>query len=82
MQKKKQSKKRWAWTEAQKRKHFTKSNMRCCSGGAPKWFCKTFRKYDKNRCKKALHELIKGADPEDFIFNPKYNESSAKWFWW
>jgi len=81
MQKKKQSKKRWAWTEAQKRKHFSK-NMRCCSGGVPKWFCKTLRKHDKIRCKKVLHDLTKGADPEDFTFNPKYNESSAKWLWW
>lgn len=80
MKKKKQSKKRWAWTEAQKRKHFPKH--RNWYSGPPNWFCKLLEKSDKSKCQKALLELKNGGDPEDFIFNPKYKGSSAKWLWW
>lgn len=81
MKKKKQSKKRWAWTEAQVRKHWS-DQRHSWSGGVPRWFCKIIDNSDKRRCQMALRELKNGGDPEDFIFNPKYNGSSAKWLWW
>ena len=80
--KKKQSKKRWAWTEAQKRKHWSVTASWRYYDSPPRWFCKIFDNHDKRRCQKALRELKNGGDPEDFIFNPKYNGSSAKWLWW
>jgi len=79
--KKKQSKKRWAWTEAQRRKHWSQSHW-SRGGGVPRWFCKIIDNGDKRRCQIALRELKNGGDSENFIFNPKYNGSSAKWLWW
>ena len=81
MKKVKQSKKRWAWTEAQKRNHWSDQKYNW-SGGVPRWFCRILDKSDKRRCQMALRELKNGADPEEFTFNPKYNNSSAKWLWW
>ena len=77
----KKSKKRWAWTETQKRKHWS-DNFRHWNGGVPRWFCRFLDNADKRRCQKALLELKNGGDPEEFIFNPKYKGSSAKWLWW
>jgi|TARA_R110000824_G_scaffold156963_2_gene330344 hypothetical protein len=81
MKKKKQSKKRWAWTEAQKRKNRTNQKYHYHGGGVPRWFCRILDNEDKRRCQRALRELKCGLDPEDFVFNPKYNGSSAKWLW-
>ena len=78
MKKVKQSKKRWAQTEYQIRKDRTTNWY----GGVPKWFCRILDNSEKRKCQKALRELKNGADPEDFVFNPKYNGSSAKWRWW
>jgi hypothetical protein len=80
MKKKKQSKKRWAWTEAQVRRHWSVNKK--WGGGVPRWFCRIIDNHDKRRCQKALRELKHGGDPEDFIFNPKYNGRSAQWLWW
>jgi hypothetical protein len=80
MKKKKQSKKRWAWTEAQVRRHW--STGKTWGSGIPRWFCRILDNHDKRRCQMALRELKNGGDPEDFVFNPKYNGSSAKWLWW
>jgi len=76
----KQSKKRWAWTEAQKRKHWSLN----CWGyeSPPNWFCKIIDNEDKRKLQIALRELENGKDPEEFIFNPRNNGSSAKWLWW
>jgi hypothetical protein len=76
--KQKQSKKRWAWTEAQKRKHWSTQFY----DAPPSWFCRIIDNEDKRRCQMALRELKNGNDPEEFIFNPKNNGSSAKWLWW
>lgn len=77
----KQSKKRWAWTEAQKRKHWSINYHGNFSGGAPKWFCKIFHNSDKRRLQKYLLEVKHGADPDDVVYNPRYNNKGAKWYW-
>lgn len=77
--KKKQSKKRWAWTEAQRRKEWSENEF--CRKSPPHWFTKILDNSDKRRLQKYLKEVKWGNDPDDVFYNPKYNNSSAKWLW-
>ena len=79
MEKIKQSKKRWAWTEAQKRKHHPFSKWSC---GAPKWYCKTFHKKYKNIAKKSLHKVKREYDPDTLDYRTHNHRNIAKWYWW
>ena len=76
----KRSKKRWAWTEAQKRKHhpFCKWNM-----NAPKWYCKTFHVKEKQKVQMELKKCKLGVDPDELNLYPRYNNRHiACWYWW
>ena len=77
----KKSKKRWAWTKAQKRKHWSLRDKRK-SSSVPKWFCKSLDKTDKNRLRSYIQKIKKGSDPDNVVYNPKYNNKGAKWLWW
>jgi hypothetical protein len=79
MEKRKQSKKRWAWTEAQRRKHQT-SNPGWYS--VPKWYCRLLNKENK-ACEKAyLKKIMKGDDPDFVELEIKNQASSAGYSWW
>ena len=78
--KKKQSKKRWAWTEAQKRKHWSLNGWRYDS--PPKWYCDVFDHTNNAIVKKAITDIKFGVDPDDVSFSPRYNNNTAKWYWW
>ena len=78
MKKVKQSKKRWAQTEYQIRKDRSKN----CYSGVPKWFCRILDNSDKRRLQMYLRKIKQGADPDEEVYNIKYNSSSAKWLWW
>ena len=78
--KQKQSKKRWAWTEAQLRK--TRSKGHYFYGGVPRWYCKTFDKQRKHKCKVALKQVMLGADPDDYYFQTQNHRHMALWYWW
>ena len=80
MKKVKQSKKRWAWTEAQKRKHWTQNHWTYDS--PPKWCCDKFDNANNTIVKKALKDIKFGMEPDDVEFGEKFVNNSAKWYWW
>lgn len=80
--KKKQSKKRWAWTEAQKRKHWSLNDGSGWSIGPPSWYCRPYHRSNKVREKVYLHKIMKGLDPDELVLNPKHHHRSAGWDWW
>lgn len=80
MKKVKQSKKRWAWTKAQKRK---------CTPGryskwltVPRWYRRQLHKENKAVEKRALSKLKKGYEEDEIDFGPKHQQSSAGYSWW
>jgi len=79
MKKKKQSKKRWAWTKAQVRKQW-RTHTRY--GSPPKWYRDTFDHSNNMKIKKELYDIKNGVDPDDLSFAPRYHNNSAKWYWW
>ncbi len=81
MKKVKQSKKRWAWTEAQKRKHRTCGWTRYGSG-VPKWFCREFSQKWKNSCNANLKKVKLGEDPDNLYFYTHNHKNIAKGYWW
>jgi len=78
----KKSKRKWARTEAKKRKDWSINHTSYYSGGAPKWFCKIFHNSDKRRLQKYLSDIEKGADPDEVFYNPRYNNKGANWYWY
>lgn len=80
MKKEKQSKKRWAWTEAQKRKHFS---ARCWNDKTPpSWYCNVYNRKNRNKSKRTLYKVINGWDIDYLDFSPQYHHRCAGWFWW
>ena len=76
MEKKKQSKKRWAWTEAQKRKSYNHDYWYT----PPKWFRKDY--HAGNRAyERSLLNKIKNGEYSDSYITTKFHSSSAKWDW-
>lgn len=78
MNKKKQSKKRWAWTEAQKRKDQSSS-----SGwqSVPTFICRIEHRENKTYVKKYLHKIKLGFDPDYEEIKIKNQDSSAGYNW-
>lgn len=79
MKKVKQSKKRWAWTEAQRRKHQT-SNPGWYS--VPKWYCRLLHKENKSCERTYIDKIMKGEDPYIIELKIKNQRSSAGYDWW
>jgi len=81
MKKVKQSKKRWARTEAQGRKDYYCSWHRR-RYHIPAWFMKTFNDANEVFVKRALHDIERGVDPEDVFIKTRYRaKASAAWWW-
>jgi hypothetical protein len=79
MEKTKQRKKYWAWTEAQKRR---KTKGRYWNRIAPRWYRREFDVKTKTKVKKALHQIVLGYDEDDVDFSRAYHQSCANWYWW
>lgn len=79
MKKQKQSKKRWAWTEAQLRKDQSNS-----SGwySVPSWICRIEHRENRTYVKKYLHKIKLGCDPDFEEIKIKNQSSSAGYNWW
>lgn len=78
MKKVKQSKKRWAWTESQKRNHYSLKHQ----DSVPNWFCKFEHKENKTYVKRYLHKVKNGYDVDYLELKIKNQDSSAGWNWW
>jgi len=78
MKKIKQSKKRWAWTEAQKRKHWSDKRF----GSVPKYFCKNLHKENKTCEKEYLQKIKRGFDSDLLELKIKNQQSSAGYIYW
>ena len=81
MKKKKQSKKKWAWTEAQKRKHWS-LNLPSWSRGPTREFIVEYHRANRAYEKAMINKIINGYLDEDSYIGIKYHPSCAKWFWW
>lgn len=77
--KKKQSKKRWAWTKAQRRRH---QNYKTGSNSPPSWICRVEHRENKTYVKKFLHKVINGYDADFLNIKIKNQDSSAGYNWW
>jgi hypothetical protein len=81
MKKVKQSKKRWAWTEAQKRK--SRNSYHHWPKSAPSWYCKEYDNREKTFAKNQLHKVLRGYHPDDLSLWKRYSHRySATWMWW
>ena len=79
MKKVKQSKKRWAWTEAQKRKKWSLLRGRM---GPPSWYCKFYHIENKTGEKQFIHKIKNGFDADYLEMKIKNQSSSAGYSWW
>jgi hypothetical protein len=78
MKKVKQSKKRWAWTESQKRKHYSLKRYE----SVPKMFIRFEHKENKTYEKIYLHKVKNGYDVDYLELKIKNQVSSAGYNWW
>jgi len=79
MKKIKQSKKQWAWTEAQKRNHFGGRNR--WAQNMPKSFYRQFPLYKEKESKRAIFEIMRGVFPDDVDFGTD-RKRLKPWYWW
>ena len=76
MKKKKQSKKRWAWTEKQRRSHFSRSRW----DSIPSWYTRYLHRENKTLEKMAIHKYMRGNFEKDVVI--KNQRSSTGYSWW
>lgn len=81
MEKRKQSKKRWARTEAQGRNDYHNHWIKR-RNYIPKWFLKTFSDANERKVKMAMHDINSGVEPEDVFFTIRYRVKSTAAWWW
>lgn len=80
MQKKKQSKKRWAWTKAQLRKRGLYKSFSYWYV-PPKDFRASYHRANRAFEKAMLNKIMNGYIDEDSYIGTKHHPSSAKWDW-
>lgn len=73
------TKKRWSWTEAQRRRH-TPGRYHYWSN-VPSDFVRQFNKANRTKEKVSMHEFIRGGDPDFIDFSPKYPKRCAGWIY-
>ena len=82
MKKVKQSKKRWARTEAQGRSDHYINSWNSRRYHIPSWFIKSFTDSNETIIRKAMHDINSGVDPEDVFIKTRYRaKCSAAWWW-
>ena len=82
MKKVKQSKKRWARTEAQGRRDYYCQSWHYRRYHIPKWFIESFGEAYEAKVKKSMHDINSGVDPEDVFITNRYRaKCSAAWWW-
>lgn len=77
MEKKKQSKKRWAWTEAQIRRYWSRGSWYT----PPAWFRREYHAANRAFEKAMLNKIKNGYLDNDSYIGTKHHSSSAKWDW-
>lgn len=82
MKKVKQSKKRWAWTESQKRRKSCEKYRSCSWGSVPAFFRRDLNKQTKAKERLDVNKLMKGFAEDEIDFTPRHHPSSAGWLWW
>ena len=81
MKKVKQSKKRWARTEAQGRRDYH-NNWWNRRRHVPTDFVQAFIDLNETLIKKAMHDLNAGVDPDEVFIKTRYRpKCSAAWWW-
>ena len=82
MEKRKQSKKRWAMTEAQGRKDNYCKSWHLRRMHIPKWYIQEHANSHEARTRKAMHDINSGVDPDDVFIETRYRaKCSAAWWW-
>jgi len=73
------TKKKWSWTEAQKRRH-TPGRYHYLNN-VPSDFVRKFIKANRTKEKKCMHKLLRGDDPDFIDFSPMYPKRCAAWIY-
>jgi hypothetical protein len=73
------NKKRWSWTEAQRRRHL-KGRYHYWNN-VPSDFVRQFNKANRTKAKKSMHKLMRGDDPDFIDFSPMYSKRCAAWIY-
>jgi hypothetical protein len=82
MKKVKQSKKRWAWTEAQIRRKNSEKYRSANWCSVPAWFRREMNKQNKAKERMDVQKIKKGMSEEEVDFSPRHHPKSAGWLWW
>jgi hypothetical protein len=82
MKKVKQSKKRWARTEAQGRRDYYCQSWNHRFYHIPSWFIKAFTDSNEAIIRKAMHDLNREVNPDEVFIKTRYRaKCSAAWWW-
>lgn len=72
-------KKRWSWTEAQKRRHLVGRYHYWLN--VPSDFVRQFNKANRTKENESIHKLMSGEDPDFIDFSPRYSKRCAGWIY-
>lgn len=82
MEKVKQSKKKWARTEAQGRRDHYPNSWKAKRYHIPRWYIQQFTNSNEAQIRKSMRDLNSGVDPDEvFIINRYRAKCSAAWWW-